>query len=320
MEELPHHDTICQVALSAAGLQLVSQERRASGTNFVYLCHTESPELSLRRVLVRIGRTSFFWTAQEAMAKFESEAEAMNFARKYAGDLIHVPRVLSVGVEPSSQTPYLCMEFVESAKTLRQQMREADFDTRAASVHLMRVVTHLCQLEPPFRNIGGFSNSPLWFDGPPVGPCADMDEFVRQMLAWSVQWLTDNGYPHVAEKLSNVRLPFMGSAQLVFRHGDLSIDNILVRPAGCEPRFCLIDWEWAGVFDARDVWLEARELMSALECENVWKQSVPFDFQVLDAYYDVKEVFMGAVWAATLTGDARDDEISFLEENLARRT
>jgi hypothetical protein len=107
-------------------------------------------------------------------------------------------------------------------------------------------------------------------------------------------------------------------ARLVFRHGDLSIDNILVCETG--NRLALIDWEWSGVVDERDVWLEARELLRAIDREEVWRHNVPASLlSSLLVFEDIKNIAMGVSFSlATSNVEYREEELDVLEEALAQ--
>lgn len=197
-----------------------------------------------------------FWG--DSKAKYVSEALSMKLAREsLPDDLVHVPAVLAVGVDEEVNRPFLVMERIDGV-SLRQGVREGLVEPEAVARDLMKLVAALCEVrvaEP--RRVESFGgNCGLCFDGPNVGPCDSVDEFVRRMLRWSARACDDD---HVKELLGRseeavVRKISQSQARLVFRHGDLSIDNVMLLKGS--KKLCLVDWEFAGVYDERDVWLE----------------------------------------------------------------
>jgi thiamine kinase-like enzyme len=294
---------ICRYAVESASLRYASCCLLSKGVNRVFLCSTESP--NQEQVVVRIPHKSIFWTEEHFEAKYRSEALAMNFASQQLDGYASVPKVLSVGVEPVSGLPFLLMEFVQGAQTLR---KAGDEEKLRYAGQIVELVAHLCQLKPPFQSIGGFNNSPLWFDGPPLGPFASMNEFVSEMLKWSAERIRPQD-SELSELLNAYPRPTDGKHySLVFRHGDLSIDNILVR----DGILWLIDWEWSGVYDERDVWLELRELCIALGAEHLWNP--PISRHELDQFDALKDTFMGVAWAATFPDGT--EELDYLKSQI----
>jgi aminoglycoside phosphotransferase (APT) family kinase protein len=265
------------------------------------------------------------------VAKYKSEAEAMRFARK--AKIVKVPevrnrgflsffafffvvllQVFSVGVEPQSKVPFLCMEFVEG-KSVRQAVKEGSIEPELLARRIVEAVKQLSLLPLPFPHIGGFDSSPLWYDGPPLGPCASLQEFAAAALKWSAERVE----PDLATLLRKVDLTeyFQNSSdfRLVFRHGDLSLDNILLRA----DEMWFIDWEWSGVFDERDVWLELREVLFSLKQEPLLALATAVSASELRRFDELKELYMGVAWAEAM-GDEEEkrEELEYLKRNLEK--
>ena len=143
-------------------------------------------------------------------------------------------------------------------------------------------------------------------------------EFVDAMLDWSAKRVAEK-HSDLAGLLQKVQVPDeVEPRRLVFRHGDLSVDNILICADG---RLCFIDWEWAGVYDERDVWLEMKELLVALKMEKMLQQGTNISPKELLEFDRLKEVFMGVAWAEAMQSeDEREEELEYLRENLASYT
>ena len=230
---------------------------------------------------------------------------------------MRVPKVVNVGVEPESRLAFLCIEYAADARTVRHAMRNGEVDGEVIAASVLSMLRFMCSQEPPYCVVGGFHDSPVWFDGPPIGPCPSMQEFIVAMLEWSAEQ-TAQSHPELSQKLHAYERHVSGldaSHRLVFRHGDLSIDNLLWSDQG----LWLIDWEWAGVYDERDVWLEARELLKALNAEHLWNAAnLPIPISDLEEFDSCKEIFMGVAWAMLLTGEERDGELEYLSGQLSK--
>ena len=313
--------SFCKDVLSRCGLHLLSCEPIDFPTlNNVYKCSCCSSEPKEKEedkmVLVRCPKNKdyhVFWG--NGLKKFDNEAKCMQFAAEGFKDLFKVPKVYGHGVQ--DDLPFLVMEFVDSAQTLRSWMKGKNpHQLDAMATRLLSIVKGMCDHKVPFEHIGSFDEAGLWFDGPNLNPCKTMEQFVKEMIHWSADQVKETD-KEVSDMLISFgeRLTFAEKARLVFRHGDLSIDNVMVTE---EEEIYLIDWEWSGVFDERDVWLEARELMRAMKSEQKWKDFVKdfMDTAKLDLFYDIKQVYMGVAWSLQGREEDREEELDILRENL----
>jgi tRNA A-37 threonylcarbamoyl transferase component Bud32 len=299
--------------------------------NNVFVCETGDG----RCVIVRSAKEDqhVFWG--DSKDKYLSEAASMKLARKFLPDL-HVPLVLDLGVDELSNRPFLVMERVEGV-SLRQAMREGSIDCEVVARDLMKLISSICNVPIEARRIQSF-NCGLCFDGPNVGPCDTMAEFVRRVMRWSSQNCENELVRKMLIECEDrvVQGVSEREARLVFRHGDLSIDNVMVLKDS--NKLCFIDWEFAGVYDERDVWLEASEmicfscfffcfqlkmfqgeLLKALKMEHVWRELVPIPLDDLARFDELKDVFMGMSWAAVApTEEDKQDELEFLKESIER--
>ena len=298
---------VCAYALREADRVLERAEFLASGMNYVYVCHVVDTGEAL---VVRIGKKNAFWEPLDA--KYRSEAAAMRYAREILADRARVPEVYSVGVEPESALSYLCMEWIE-AQSVRKAVAEKRVASDEIAARIMDLVLYMASQPPPFAVIGGFDGSPLWFDGPALGPFASTAELAAALLRWSAERLQERR-PSLSRQLEDCAVPSVMARQrrLVFRHGDLSVDNVLV---DAEERLVLIDWEWAGVHDERDVWLELRELMEQLGARQLWKDRVPVPEPECEEYYDARELLMGVAWAESIPSEGEQEaELDYLAD------
>jgi aminoglycoside phosphotransferase (APT) family kinase protein len=308
---------LCARALEEAGLGPVrSLEVLTSHTlNQVFLVRDGND----RRLVVRVARPGaphVFWG--DSKAKYRAEEAAMRFARASLAAWVHVPQVVAAGVDAVEGLPYLVMECVDGVP-LRVALKSGLAEREATARRLMELVARMCSLPPPVPHIGslGDEGRGLFFDGPELGACVDVQEFASRLLNWSARHCDENGEDSTLCAMlrraeSELR---MAPGRLVFRHGDLSIDNVMV--LSDNGGLALIDWEFAGVYDERDVWLEARELMTALGQEALWRELQPMDSAELDRFERCKEVMMGVSWAAAAKTSAdRQEELQVLHENL----
>jgi tRNA A-37 threonylcarbamoyl transferase component Bud32 len=282
-----------------------------------------------------------FWG--DSKAKYNSEALAMRLARQVLPSSVgYVPSVLACGVDKETDLPFLVIERIEGL-SLRQALREGVVECEGVARELMRLVSLLCETPVSHRCVESFgTDCGLCFDGPNVGPCESTSEFVRQMMRWSIRSCRVDEEDDLKLLLQTceekvVATVAQHAARLVFRHGDLSIDNVMLLKES--NLLCLIDWEFAGIYDERDVWLETRkyihfcfvlcfcfccfffkkkgELLKALKMDSVWRDLVPVRFEELVQFDECKDVFMGMSWAAVAPNEeARQEEIEVLRENL----
>ncbi len=280
--------------------------------NQVFLVTLDGPERKLVVRVARPGGQHVFWG--DSKAKYRSEAAAMVFARDALSGLAHVPAVVASGVDQVSDLPYLVMECVDGV-SLRAALKSGLVDSRSAAERILRLVRHMCDLAPPHVRVGSFGGPDcgLFFDGPDVGACATVADFMGQLIVWSAERARQEA--GLAELLLRAKEEMnVGSARLVFRHGDLSIDNVMV---GRNEELALIDWEFCGVCDERDVWLETRELLTAMGQEATWREAVPIAADELEHFERCKEIAMGMSWAAVAkTEEDRQEEVDILRDNL----
>ncbi len=259
---------LCFRALRSCGLEMKSCRELSSKTlNHVFICELLSGG---KEVVVRFAKDDehVFWG--NSKAKYVSEALAMAIARKHfeEEDICFVPSVLGSGVDEHLNRPFLVMEKVEGVP-LRSAAIE---DKEALARRLMFLVQSLCNVPiGDARQIGSFGGCGLCFDGPILEPCDSIGDFVRRMMIWSEDACDDlEGKQLLSacrDKVAN--MASRNAGKLVFRHGDLSIDNIMLTKEG---KLCLIDWEFAGIYDERDVYLETskKKKKRTEVCKNIF--------------------------------------------------
>lgn len=319
---------VCVRALGKLGLDIEEYEEVSMHTvNFVYRCVCCSGE----DVIVRIARQDnhVFWG--DCVAKYRSEADAMKWCKERLedndDDNVYVPRVLLMGVDETSGRPFLCMERVEG-KTLRKALRDGMMSAEEASMKLMHLVRTLCSLPCPHAHVGSFQNG-LFFDGPLLPPQPSFALFSLSLLQWSLQHLLRAHHHHLPSLILALQWILRdegrhwiflcqqsGTSTLCLCHGDLSLDNVMVMS---NDKWALLDWEWCGVRDARDAWLETREMCAAMGTEkSIWEQHVPMDKEEIEMYDNLKQIMMGVSWAISNGDNDDDDEYDELLQNIQR--
>ncbi len=240
---------LCERVLRDAHFEMVSfSVREQPSMNFVCMCTVrpcpsacgdDNPS-SLVRAVVRVPRSRdhVFWG--NSVLKYASEAAAMCFACQHLSGVAVVPRVLGHGVDSATGLPWLAMEEVRGV-TLRAAPAREQYATQ-----VMDVVLALSRIALPFGHVGSFGEGcGLLYDGPTLAPCTTWLQHWRQLLVWSAERVRDT-HPALHTTLLEVmrrdtceEALSAFASRLVFRHGDLSLDNIMVLEDGT---LALIDW------------------------------------------------------------------------------
>lgn len=292
----------------ALGASVLSIEAVPAGhtVNEVRCCHLRDG----RQVFFRTARASShaFWGTQ--VAKYESEALAL----EHVGAL--GPRMVAHGV--TDGRPWLAVEGVAGTSLRGLGELSAGLARRVMD----EVVLRLCAQPVPFAHVGSFGGHGLMYDGPtPPGPCESWAQFVDWQLDWSASRAPEPVRTDLLQLRREgvcTRLLALHESRLVLRHGDLSLDNIFVGRAD-DAKLTLIDWEWSGVVDERDVWLEARELFRAMGAEYLWHQHVPFPAEALLIFEAVRNVAMGVAYSLVARSEEdRAEELEVLEDSVDR--
>lgn len=242
------YDLFVEESLSSCKLELIDYKRfDAASLNVVFKCNCIYYGKEVVALLRSPKSTNdVFWG--NAYEKFVNEAKCMKFAREKFSGLFQVPFIYGYG--SVLETPFLVMEFV-NGKTLRKWIEgKTSGEVEKMAQKLLLILKGICDAEPPFTYIGSFNEGGLWFDGPNLKPCENVKQFVFQMISWSSEKLRLEKKDILADKLAKCfeNMDFSQKFKIVFRHGDLSIDNLMV----CEnDDICFLDWEWSGVYDER---------------------------------------------------------------------
>ena len=193
--------------------------------------------------------------------KTEAEVQALDLLEKYT--TIPVPKVLAYS---SDRTNPFGVEWILMTRLPGVNMRtfiQSQPLSAAAKTCLIRdlaeYVSQMHSKMPRFDQIGALTaNGEIGTDLNRLGPWSNYEQFIRDRIRSERTILNEDAIfapikdfmLNAIEQFERLRLPNFDNLPLVFSHGDLDWQNILISTDDLDaPRITgIVDWEWSGSF------------------------------------------------------------------------
>lgn len=270
--------------------------------NLIFFIDTvESTE---RYALKVIGR---YWIK----TKTEAEVKALNLLAQYT--TIPVPKVLAFSSDRNNEydVEWILMTRIPGI-SMRAVCEAQELSLNAKKSIILDLVDYIAQIHfriPRFDKIGAFTiDGEVSADLYQVGPCSTYEQFVRGRVQADAEILKKdpifapirNSMLDLINEFDKIEFPSLTNFPIVFSHGDLDAQNILISIDNPEsPRITgIVDWEWAGSYPCSEEYFTSYDhilhdhsirefFLEELEKRNVLTPRTIEKFSLLEKFHDI---------------------------------